>query len=186
MAEINAAIGKGWPTAQLSSDRAGQFALRGYLADEAEIAALQLYLENNFPYPYSNQLLSEQALENLLQGIVAHWPVSAKIERNGISLFGHVPASRRQLFAAAIAEIEEKSHLPVAVDVVYPLAETIDLSNKYHISGRSQGGGKLLLIIDGHLLGIGDQLDGMTITAIEEHRIWLACGELLFSINYSL
>ena len=64
-------------------------------------------------------------------------------------------------------------------------ATMVNISDKYTITGYSQRGNSINVVINGKILSRGDLLDGMTITSIQSNAILLEKDGVKYRIDYS-
>jgi hypothetical protein len=61
----------------------------------------------------------------------------------------------------------------------------VNISDKYSVTGYSNFGNSLTVVINGRILSPGDMLDGMTITSIKVNSVLLEKDGVKYRIDYS-
>jgi len=182
-----------WKGISVMSATPGHFTVTGYLQTTAQAERLTEYLNANFPYPdlLENKVIVNQEViasaTSILQskGFKAVIP---KLDNGDLVLTGAVPAGKTEDLNAAIAAIKDiRGVRSVRNSTVSMAAEEsiINISDKYDVTGISNQGGKISVIINGRILMKGDSLDGMTITNIQAHTVYLEKDGTKYRIEFS-
>lgn len=177
---------------------AGEFVLSGYLNSEKQAADLVDYMNVNFNYlnRLKNQVVVEQQVveevtSRLLQAgmgaVVVHFT-------NGeLQMTGYVSTTQMSAFEnllhvfGAIPGVRSIRNFVVSVS---PEQGVIDLSQRYpgryRVTGYSKHGDiNINVVINGKILTRGDRLDGMIVTSIQPHTIFLEKDGLKYKIEYN-
>lgn len=182
----------------MHAPRAGEFVLTGYLHTEKQAADLADYLNVNFNYisRLKNQVIVEQQVIEeitsrlLQQGMGA---VVVSFSNGELQLTGYVSTTQMKAFEnlqnvfASIPGIRLVRNFVVSVT---PEQGLIDLNQRYpgryRVTGYSKHGDvNVNVVINGKILMRGDRLDGMIITSIQPHTIFLEKEGLKYKIEYN-
>ena len=192
--EVNSMLDENpaWKGIRIHSPAAGQFVLSGYLQTRRQADQLSSYLSLNFPY--LDLLKKEIVVEEDVINQINLWlqkaeltDVVPKMVNGEVSLTGTAPAEK----ANAITEVVDKIKQIPGVRIVNNLVRTqttetgtIDISDSYHVTGKSRIGNKYTVVINGRILSENDELDGMTITKIAPDRVLLEKDGVKYRIDY--
>lgn len=67
-----------------------------------------------------------------------------------------------------------------------PTSDIVDISSKYKVTGSSKYGNRnQYVVINGKILSVGGDLDGMTIIKMENNSIMLEKDGIKYRINYN-
>jgi len=114
--------------------------------------------------------------------------VSAQVSNNEITLTGKIARDKQANLQQVIAELEK---IPGIRDVKSQVVElepeqaVINITDKYDVTGISKRGSNFNVVIHGHILSKGDELDGMTIKEIRQSVIFLEREGVLYRIDFS-
>lgn len=193
--EINQILAKNpnWKGITVQSPSAGHFILSGYLKTRGQAEQLAEYMTNNFPYLdlLEKRVIVDEdtisSINNLLDNM-GFRDIKVRLDSGDVSLSGKIPIGKSADIDALIAEIRS---LPGIRNVrnliaeVAPEQSMVNISDKYEVSGVSNQGGTLNVVINGRILSKGDVLDGMTITSIQANVIFLEKEGVKYRIDYS-
>jgi type III secretion system YscD/HrpQ family protein len=181
-----------WKGISVYSPAAGQFILSGELETRKQAEQLSSYLHLNFPYLdlLKKQIVVEEDIVNKIQDWLHNaqlFDVTSKIHNGEVSLNGFIPPDRSNEFNEIIGKIKQIPGVRIVNNLVR--SQTVekgitDLSDHYQVNGESRIGNKFTVVINGHILSEGDDLDGMTITQITDDRISLEKDGEKFRIDY--
>lgn len=181
--EINQVLEKnpGWKGINVMSTTPGHFVVSGYLQTRAQADRLSEYLSANFPYPdlLENRTVVEQDIQasiNTLLQSTGLKTVTAKLDNGEVTLTGGVPPEKIGDIAAIVTEIKDIRGVRSVRNATSGQAidqSIVNISDKYDVTGLSNQGGKLSVVINGRILMKGDVLDGMAITLIQQNVIFL-------------
>ncbi|PCI77505.1 EscD/YscD/HrpQ family type III secretion system inner membrane ring protein [Candidatus Aerophobetes bacterium] len=183
-----------WRGVSLSSTIPGQFVLRGYVQTLPDSTKLSDYINNNFPYldRIHNQVVVENTLEAQIQTILMQNELSVvkfQLANGELILSGRLGSNYESKVTKSISTISKLNGIRIVKNFVVmtkPGAQYINLSAKYKITGTSkQGKINKYVVIGGKILSVGELLDGMSISKIEENAILLEKDGLKYRINYN-
>lgn len=183
-----------WRGVNLSSTIPGQFVLRGYVQTNPEATKLSDYINNNFPYldRIHNQVVVENTLEAQIQTILMQNELSVvtfQLSNGELLLSGRLGSNFKSKISKAVNTISSLKGIRMVKNFVVmtkPGAQYINISSKYKVNGTSkQGKVNKYVVIGGKILSVGEILDGMTISKIEEKAILLEKDGLKYQINYN-
>jgi type III secretion system YscD/HrpQ family protein len=161
--------------------------------DQAQ--ALADYININFPYldRLENQVVIETNLVAQIQGMLIEngfSGVTFQLANGELVIAGRVDEKRTDSFRETINLFKNLKGVRVVKNfVVYTTADSsrIDLTSQYKITGYSQKDEEsYFVVINGRILGQGETIDGMTITAVQPNIVLLEKDGLKFKINYNL
>lgn len=193
--EINQVLSKNpnWKGIVVQSTTPGKFILSGYLQTRSQAEQLYDYIATNFPYLdlLEKRVIVEEdvAIEatNLLRKYNLR-EVSAQVSNNEITLTGKIARDKQAFLQQAVADLEK---IPGIRDVksqvieLEPEQAVINITDKYDVTGISKRGSSFSIVIQGHILSKGDELDGMLIKEIRQNVIFLEREGVLYRIDFS-
>jgi len=198
--EMNVILAKNpkWRSITLLAPSPGHFVVTGYLKTAQDLSELQDYLNLNFPL--TEQLKNRVAVSEIIQGQVNKdlqvkglFSVKSEYIDGELILEGSAPENKRRDFEKFLAQAKSIHGIrSIRNGVLIVTAATgdrsaIDLSSKYQITGNaSVDGKKMNVIINGKLYFIGDNIDGMELTAIQSKEVLLQKDGLKYKIDYTL
>jgi type III secretion system YscD/HrpQ family protein len=184
-----------WKSISIHSPEPGQYVLTGYLKKSSDYEALADYINQHFPYPdkLNNQVVVEQLLfKQILAKLQEYDPnihdIRFSLNNGELTISGYIKSKQENELNSILDRIKTlpgirsiKNYLvPVA-----PEASMINISTQYAITGFSkQDNINLSVIINGKIVTRGDQLDGMVITSIKPHAVFLEKDGLKYKIDY--
>ena len=184
-----------WQGVSIHSISPGRFVIRGYLQTSEQAQALADYLNLNFPYldRLDNFVVVETNLQTQVQGILIEKGFSGvtfQLNNGELVLSGRVDQKQTSEFTGAVEQLKSLNGMRnVKNFVVYSTADTsrIDLSQQYQVSGYSKKDNEnMFIVINGRILSLGENLDGMLITNILPDMVLLEKDGIKFRINYNL
>lgn len=182
----------------MHSPQPGTFVISGYLKSEKQAADLIDYLNVNFNYLnlLQNRVVVEQEITdeitaNLIQN--GFGAVVPAFSAGDLVLTGYVSSTSTYEFQQLVSSFQEipgVRSIKNFVVAVSPEQGVIDLNKrfpeKYRVTGFSKHGDvNINVVINGRILTRGDQIDGMTITSIQPHTIFLEKDGLKYKIEYN-
>ena len=193
--EINQILGKNpdWRGITVHSTSAGHFVLAGTLNKREQAERLYEYINANFPYVnlLEKRIFVEEevadSINTTLQSIGLK-DVQVQITNGEVTLSGSVPPAKIAEFDAAIAEFKTIPGIRNIRNMVAqqtPSQEIENITSEYQVTGLSNQGGNLTVVINGRILTRGDILDGMTITSIKGNAISLEKDGKKYQIDFS-
>lgn len=185
-----------WQGISVTSPAPGKFVVRGYLQTLDQAQALSDYLNMNFPYldRLDNQVVVESNLTTQVQSMLLERGfnnVSYQLTDGELVLSGRVDGKDTQRFDSVVKDFKALPGVRMLKNyVIYTTEESsiVDLpSDKYKVMGYSKkDGANQFIVINGKILTLGDNLDGMIITTISPTAVLLEKDGLKFKINYNL
>ncbi|MBS0627577.1 MAG: type III secretion system inner membrane ring subunit SctD [Verrucomicrobia bacterium] len=184
-----------WQAIRIYASEPGNFILKGYVQTMDQFQQLTEYVNINFPYPnlLESKVAIEQNLQLQVQNLLAendYLSVTFALVGGDLVLSGRVDDRDTSDFVSLIPRLQAiPGILSVKNFVVYSNIDSVrvDLSEQYNVSGFSIGSNnKLFVVINQKILGMGDSLNGMIITDIQPHTIFLEKDGIKFKINYNL
>lgn len=193
--EINQVLEKNpdWKGITVMATTPGHFVVSGYMQTRAQADRLSEYLNANFPYPdlLEKRTIVDQevlaSINTILQGKGLK-SVTAKLENGEVTLTGGIPKDKIGDIVGVIAEIKEVRGVRNVRNATIgqaPEQSVINISDKYEVTGISNQGGNLSVVINGRILMKGDTLDGMTITIIQPHTVYLEREGTRYRIDFN-
>ena len=183
-----------WRGVNLSSMIPGHFILRGYIQNLEDAIKLSEYMNVNFPYldKLENQVVVENTLEAQIAGILIQNQlegVTFQLSNGELVLFGKVPANEDSKLKAIINDLKKVMGIRIVKNFVVlsqPSSDVIDLSAQYKVTGSSKYGNvNQYVVINGKILSVNGELDGMTITGMENSVIFLEKAGIKYKIHYN-
>lgn len=181
-----------WRGVTLQASAPGEFVLRGYLKTRAQMESLIEYLNANFPYldRLKYNVVVEQELiskARLLLSDAGFQNVQMSVNTGGdVVLQGVISTEAHEAFEKVMTKISKIPGVRNVQDYVTETAQshsTIDVTDRYIVSGVSQTGGKVSAIIDGKIVTKGDLVDGMTVKEINAKTVLLEKGGVTYRID---
>lgn len=184
-----------WVGVSLYSPTPGKFILRGYLKTLDEAESLSDYVNLNFPYldRLDNQVVVESNLVTEIQSLLSEKGfanVAFQFSNGEIVLSGVAEERLHKEYNELLQQFKVLPGIRLVKNyVVMTTLDTsrIDLTSQYQVTGNSrQDNSDFFVVINGHIFGLGDLLDGMKISKIDSNLILLEKDGLKYKINYNL
>lgn len=193
--EINSLLANNpaWKGITVHSTSAGSFILTGELKTRKQSEQLSSYLSLNFPYLdlLKKEIVVEEDVVNQIQGWLQDdqlTQVTPTMANDEVVLSGTAPPEKTNELNGIIAKIKQIPGVRVVSNLVRSYTvETIaemNISSQYPVTGHSRIGNKYTVVINGHILSEGGELDGMNITKITSNRVYLEKEGDKFRIDY--
>jgi len=176
----------------------GVFVLSGYLKTEQQASDLMDYLNINFNYLdllQNRVIVEEEVAEEITVQLFQNGfgAVNSVFLNGDLSLTGYIGAKEELAFKTLVEQLQAIPgirHVQNYVVVVTVEQQVIDLTqrypNRYTVTGYSRHGDvNINVVINGRILMRGDSIDGMTITSIQPHAIFLEKDGLQYKIEYN-
>jgi type III secretion system YscD/HrpQ family protein len=191
--EINPSLSKNpkWKGVTLQASSPGNFVLTGYLKNRDEMDSLLEYMSANFPF--MDQLENKVLVEEDVMGQIntslrdhGFMNVRAGLNNGELILRGGIPQDKDQEYTALIEEMKAIPGIRNVQNFVTEIESQksmVDVTDRYEVSGISQRGKNLMVMIDGRIVMKGDQLDNMTITDIMPEAVYLEKDGVKYKIN---
>lgn len=192
--EINQVLSKNpsWKGITVSSPSAGHFVISGYLQTRSQAEHLAEYMSSNFPYLdlLEQKVIVDEEIISSAKNILQSFPnVKVALNNGEISLSGGIPPGKTKEFEELVSEIRGIHGVRSVRNLITEIAPEqtmVNISDKYDVTGFSnQGGTNLHVVINGRILRKGDILDGMIITNIQSHVIFLEKDGIKYRIDFS-
>ena len=184
-----------WQGVTVQSPAPGKFVIRGYLQTLEQAQALSDYLNMNFPYldRLDNQIVVESNLMTQVQSMLMEKGfnnVTYQLVDGELVLSGRVDGKDTHRFDSLVKDFKGLPGVRMLKNFVVFTNEDsslVDLTAKYKVMGYSKkDGASQFIVINGKILTLGDNLDGMVITNISSSAVVLEKDGLKFKINYNL
>ncbi len=183
-----------WRGVSIHSPSAGKFVANGYIPSLEEANQLYEYFTVNFPYldRLENNVVIEQTLNAQLQALIGAQSLGAvtfQLTNGNVILSGMYNQDLDSEFKKLLKEINAVKGITSVKNFAIPTHPSkagIDLTQQYQITGTSEYDGRgYSAIMNGKIYTLGDQVDGMKITAIEPSTILLEKDGLKYKIDYT-
>lgn len=182
-----------WKGISLQAPAPGKFVLTGSLQTRQQAEQLNQYITENFPYldllekrvVVSEEVINSATTKLQVAGIK---DVNVQLSDGELTLNGQVPNAKIAALQSIISDFKKIPgirNVRNLVNVQAPEASMINLSDRYQVTGFSQGANNVSIVINGRILTRGDILDGMTITQIKPNMILLEKENIKYRIDYS-
>jgi len=184
-----------WAGVTLYATEPGKFVLRGYIDTVENAVALSDYINLNFNYldRLQNQVVVEKSLQSEIASMLAAKGlagVTFDLVDGDLVLAGRVGKNKDSDYMALVDSfkkvpgIREVKNYVVVTSVESSLT---DLSSQFTVTGYSKRDEMdFYVVINGKILGKGDLLEGMLITAIKPKMVLLEKEGQTFRIDYNL
>lgn len=193
--EINQVIEKNpeWKGVTVIASTPGHFVVSGYLKARSQSDRLSEYLSANFPYPdlLEKKIIVDEditsAINNLLQTKGLN-QVTIKFDNGEVTLSGHYPNSKAEEINDLLLSIKNIRGVRNVRSTIAPMAaeqSIVNISDKYEVTGISIQGSNRSVVINGRILMKGDTLDGMTISSIQPHVVFLEREGVNYRIDFN-
>ncbi|SFW01078.1 FHA domain-containing protein [Chlamydia abortus] len=182
----------------MHSPQPGEFVITGYLKTEEQAVCLADYLNVHFNYLslLENKVIIESQMlkaiaGQLLQAGFAN--IHVAFVNGEVVLTGYVNHEDGEKFRSVVQEISTLPGVRLVKNfvVLLPVKEgIIDLNlrypSRYRVTGYSKYGDvSINVVVNGRILTRGDVIDGMTVTSIQPHCIFLEKEGLKYKIEYN-
>jgi len=183
-----------WRSILMTAKKPGHYVLTGYIKSEADATALSEYLNKYFTYLnlLENHVVVEDTLNTHIENLLIEngfGNVLFQQDNGRLILSGRAHQDKRKDFDKLTKELESIHGVRVVKNfVIFTSKSTIaiDLTSKYKITGSSKhGDSSQFVLINGKILGTGDTLDGMTITEVMNHEIFLKKDGVKYKIDFN-
>lgn len=194
--EINQILTKNpdWKGISVYSPSAGQFVITGYLETRKQAEKLSSYLSINFPYVdlLQQKIVIEEDITNQINALlqdVGIREIKTQMTNGEISFTGSIPNDKVSEMEKILTQAKDIPGVRAVKNYVTKLitdSGLVNVSDRYDVSGISSlGNGKYTVAINGRLLSVGDNLDGMKITDIQPGKILLEEGGIKYRIDFN-
>jgi len=181
-----------WKGVSVQSPTPGRFVLTGYLKTREQSEQVWDYITRNFTYIdlLENQLVVEEDLLSAVHSVLVNHgfsAVKAQISNGELVLTGNILAGKRDELQKVVTQIQGIQGIRVVKNLVAEVAAeeaVVNISSKYAVTGSSTQDNRITVVINGRILTQGDTLDGMTITQIKPHMIFLQRDATTYRIDF--
>ncbi|MDJ0651642.1 MAG: type III secretion system inner membrane ring subunit SctD [Simkaniaceae bacterium] len=183
-----------WRSVNLTSIIPGHYVLRGYVQNLEDAAKLAEYINIYFPHldKLDNQVVVENTLEAQIQGILTQnqfGNITFQFSNGELILAGRVPSNQEKKYDDMTSELKKVKGVRLVKNFTVlsqPTSDVVDISSKYKVTGNSKYGNvNQYVVINGKILSVGNDLDGMRITRMENNAILLEKDGIKYKINYN-
>lgn len=182
-----------WRGISIQSPAAGRFLLTGYLQNRKQAEQLYDYVAANFPYIdrlERNIVIDEDVVQGVTNTLANNGIRSVNVQFSDgvLTLTGGVPAAKQDVFIQLQDEFKKSPGVRQLNSQVANLVtdqSTMNISDRYEVSGYSKQGNTINVIINGRIVTKSDTLDGMTIKSISPNTILLEKDGVPYRIDYN-
>lgn len=193
--EVNHVLSKNpnWKGISMQSLKPGKFTLTGSLQTRAEAAQLYDYITGIFPYLdrlEKNVVIEEDILNDAQSALRKNnlRELSLQLVGGSVTLTGKITRDKQEALQQAILEIEQILGIRSVKNSVIelePEQAVIDLSGRFDVTGISRRGSSYSVVVQGRVLSVGDELEGMLIREIRPNAILLDKDGVKYRIDFS-
>ncbi len=195
--EINQVIAKNpaWRSITISSPVAGKFIMSGFLKSRKQAEELYDYISQNFTYVdlLEKRVIVEEELKAQIQQKLTEAgfrTLQITLNNGDLTISGTISHGSLPVYTAALADIKTLSGvrgIQSLVTEVAPEQTFVNLTNsdRYQVTGYSLQGKNINVVINGRILMKGDIIDGMTITDIQSHAVFLEKEGVKYRIDFN-
>ena len=182
-----------WKGISIQSPSPGKFVLTGYLQNRKQAEQLYDYITANFPYldRIERSLVIEEDIVSQVSSLLnAHdiRSVNVQFANGDLILTGGVPAGKQDVYLELQSEFKKIPGIRQVRSQVANLVtdqSTINISDRYEVSGYSKQGNRINVVVNGRIITKGDTLDGMMIQSISPNTILLDKDGVNYRIDYN-
>lgn len=193
--EINQVLAKNpnWRSISVQSPTAGKFILSGYLQTRNQSDQLSEYIAANFPYLdlLEKRITVEEDVVNNANTILADHGlinIAIKMSNRELTLTGGIPLGKEEALDQSLADINKIPGVRSVKNLTTKIAAAesmVNISDRYEVTGFSRQGSVYSVVVHGHILAKGDELDGMRIKEITPSTIFLEKDNVQYRIDFS-
>jgi len=182
-----------WKGVSIQASAPGKFVLLGYLQSRSQAEQLAEYINSNFLYLdlLENRVVVEEDLINTAMNLLrVHQlnAISPQMSNGVLSLNGRISKDQQEVFQNTVEELKKIPGIRDVKSFVVELAPDlalVNISDKYEVTGISKRGNVYSVVIHGHILSKGDELDGMTVKEIRPNAVLLEKDGVKYRIDFS-
>ncbi len=192
--EINQVLSrnKAWKGITIQSTSPGHYTISGTVKTRKQAEELSDYVSSNFPYldKLDNKILVEEdVINSVTNELKINRLSNLQVEfSNGLlTITGSVSNEQKERVNQLIdnfKKIPGVRSIKSFIGELAPESKLIDISDKFTVSGVSQIGSNISVIINGKILSKGDNLNGMTIISITRNEMRLTKDGVEYRIVY--
>lgn len=180
-----------WRGVTLQATAPKQFVLSGYLKTRQQMESLVDYMTANFLYlnllQYRVTVEEDLAAKTRLELSDAGFNnINVSVSGGDVTLQGVIPQVMHDAYEKVLREITSIPGVRNVQDFVTEVKEdrsTVDITDRYIVSGVSRTGSNVSVVIDGRIVSKGDILDGMTITEVTRQAVFLQGNGVNYRID---
>lgn len=182
-----------WRGVAVRANSPGRFELTGYLATREEASKLYEHINRHFPYLelLERNVVVEEEVINKASTMIQKSGVRGirlVLDNGAIVISGALTGTDRQILKDMepdLKMIRGVRDVRLLISDAMPNESMIDLSDRYVVSGvASQAGQNINVVINGRILTVGDNLDGLIIKRIEGSTIFLERDGFIYKIEF--
>jgi len=183
-----------WKGVSIHSPEPGKFVINGFVQTNEEYATLTEYLSSNFPYldRLENQVVVAETLTAQLQSLLTSQGFSAvtfQTANGEVILSGRYSEKMEKEYATLLKKLQNIPGVAAVKNFAVPTTPNlaaIDLTQQFQVAGVANFEGEgYNVVLNGKIYGLGDEIQGMTITSIEKNTILLEKDGLKYKIDYT-
>lgn len=183
-----------WMGINVRAIQPGKFVVMGYLQTVAEMTDLSDYITQNFPYldRIQNTVVVEDTLSAELKSLLLQHGFSSvtfQLSNGELILSGVYNEKKEKEYEEFVEQLRHRRAIVTVKNFAIPTDErraAIDLSANYTVSGVTLFDKKgINAIINGKMFSLGDEINGMDITKIEEKMILLEKDGVKYRIDFT-
>ncbi|MBI5346867.1 MAG: type III secretion system inner membrane ring subunit SctD [Chlamydiae bacterium] len=176
------------------SPKAGRFVAQGYVQTAEQAAEAWEYINTNFPYldRLENRIAVDEILKAQIGSMLLAKNMSGivfKLTAGDLILDGRYDEKKEKNYDKLLKEFKSINGIHTVKSLAIASnasSAMLDLSSKYNVSGLAKQKNKnVTAVINGKIIGLGDNLDGMKITSITADAILLEKDGVKYKISYS-
>jgi type III secretion system YscD/HrpQ family protein len=182
-----------WRGVSIHSPKAGNFVMSGYIKNLEQAQNLSDYMNVNFPYVdrLENHVVVEDVLQQQVSSLLlgnGFGNLNFQMANGELILLGRYDENAEAKYQKVLSTFKATEGIRMIKNLAIasnPLEASIDLSDKYQITGYVMHDHKNVSVVaNGQIITMGDVLDGMKIIQIEPNTIILEKESLRYKINY--
>ena len=182
-----------WKGITITATAPGNFVMSGYLQTRKQAEQLSNYMAENFRYLdllHNNVVIDEDIVttaSSKLQSLGVK-NMAVQMTNGELTISGSLPLDKVTQFSTVLNQLKSLKGVRLVRNLIsaLPAEQTlINISDKYTVTGYSNLGNTISVVINGRILSQGDSLDGMTITGIKPNYILLEKDGVKYRIDYS-
>lgn len=183
-----------WKSVYVQANRPGRFQVMGFLDTPLELSNLTEFFTMNFPYldRLEYKVAVEETLKEQLNSLFfqnGFGNISYEITNGNVTITGVYSKAKKDDFEDVIEEIQKIPAISSVKNFAAPTSPkmaAVDLSSKFQVSGISFLNGKGYgAILNGKIYTVGEEVDGLEITEIEENTVLLEKDGIRYKIDYT-
>lgn len=182
-----------WRSVSVFSSAPGTFVARGYVPNLDQAVQLANFFTVNFPFQdrLQNKVVVEEIMSAKIVSLIQAqgFATIAPLLVNGeLILSGRYNEKESSSYKELLSQLSKVDGVHLVKNLAVPtslMATSIDLSNQYKVSGTvfydKEG---YNVVVNGRIVKVGADLDGMKLVSIEQNTILLEKDGLRYKIDY--